>query len=156
LSGFKRLFCSIRKEWVAALPEELVRQRLLLHMIEEKGFPASLIAVEQLLRQLPHLSPAHRQKVPNRRADIVCYAKELHPTASLYPLLIVECKSIKLTPPIMNQIAGYNHFVGSSFIAIANQEEIRTGWYDGQQKEYRFVDFLPLYSDLLRPVTHVC
>lgn len=140
------LFCIIRKEWVAALPEEIVRQRVLFHMIEQKGFPASLIAVEQPLRGLPHLTATNRQRIPNRRADIVCFAKGGN--HELHPLLIVECKSIKLAPVIMNQVVGYHHFIGSHFIAIANQEEIRMGWYDKEKKDYVFVDFLPSFSDL--------
>ena len=139
------LFCSIRKEWVAALPEEIVRQRLLLHMIQEKGFPPSLIAVEQSLKSMPHISTELHSRLPNRRVDIVCFT----PIAStLHPLLMVECKAVALVPSILNQIIGYNHFVKSSFIGIANQEGIRTGWYQPQTKEYAFIDFLPSYSEL--------
>ena len=147
MSDSSSILCLVRKEWVAALPEEIVRQQLLSHMIQQKGFPASLIAVEQSLKQLPHLTAADRLRVPKRRADIICYAKT---TEGLYPLLIVECKSIKLSPAIMNQIVGYNHFVRSHFIAIVNQEEIRTGWYDPMKKDYVFVNFLPSYSELAK------
>lgn len=143
----QNLFCAIRKEWVAALPEEIVRQRLLLHMIDQKGFPASLVAVEQALGQLPHLSPIDRQRVPKRRADIICFANMK--SSVMHPLLIVECKSVKLVPSVMNQVVGYNHFVGSSFIAVVNHEEIRTGWYDHAKKDYVFVDYLPSYQELV-------
>lgn len=143
------LFCSIRKEWVAALPEEIVRQRMLFHMIDHKGFPASLIAVEQSLKQLPSLTSNNRLKVPRRRADIICYAKDSVRGFSLTPLMIVECKSVKLMPAIMNQVVGYNHFVGSKFIAIVNQDEIRTGWFDPVKKDYEFVNYLPSYSELM-------
>lgn len=147
----KRLFCSIRKEWVAALPEEIVRQGVLRHMFDEKGFPPSLVSVEQPLRQLPHLLSANRHLVPNRRADIICFVKNQN-TDGLHPLLIVECKSIKLAPMVMSQIVGYNHFVGSSFIALVNQDEIRTGWYDREKGGYAFVDFLPSYCDLIHSI----
>lgn len=150
MSPLSQVFCSIRKEWVAALPEEIVRQRVLIHMIEEKGFPASLIAVEQPLKQLPHLSAVDCRYAPKRRADIICFAKGLSSALALYPLLIVECKSIKLAPAIMNQIVGYNYFVKSRFIAIANQEEMRTGWYDAHKKDYTFIPFLPNYQDLIK------
>lgn len=152
MSDSQTLFCSIRKEWVAALPEEIVRQRVLLHMVEEKGFPASLVAVEQSLRLLPHLSTIDRRRVPNRRADIICFTKDLKTSSGLHPLLIVECKAIKLAPAIMNQIVGYNHFIGSCFIAIVNQEEMRTGWYDREKKDYSFVDFLPSYQELISSI----
>ena len=143
------LFCSIRKEWVAALPEETVRQRMLFYMINHKGFPASLIAVEQSLKQLPHLTSINRSKVPKRRADIICYAKDSVSGSLLRPLVIIECKSVKLAPAIMNQVVGYNHFVGSKFIAIVNQDEIRTGWYDHVKQDYEFVNYLPSYSELM-------
>jgi hypothetical protein len=146
----EQMFCPIRKAWVTALPEEKVRQRILSHMIKEKGFPSALIAVEQHLRYLPHLSHLDLSQVPNRRADIVCFAKGLK--ATLHPLLIVECKAIKLVPSVMNQVVGYNHFVQSYFIAIVNHEEIRTGWYDVAKKDYAFVNFLPSYSDLMQSV----
>lgn len=144
------LFCPIRKGWVAALPEELVRQRLLHYMTEHKGFPAALMAVELQLRKLPHLPLVDRRHVPNRRADIVCYAKKR--AAVLHPLLIVECKSVKLVPAMMNQITGYNHFVRSNFIMIANQEEMRMGWFDLTKQDYVFVNFLPSYNELMGQV----
>ncbi len=134
------------------MPEEIVRQRLLLHMIDQKGFPASLVAVEQLLGQLPHLSTVDPRRVPKRRADIICFANRNHLLSSsvLHPLLLVECKAIKLAPAVMSQVVGYNHFVGSSFIAVVNQDEIRTGWYDREKKDYMFVDYLPSYLELLK------
>jgi hypothetical protein len=139
------LFCSIRKEWVAALPEEIVRQRLLLHMIQEKGFPPSLITVEQSLKSMSHICLESHTRLPNRRIDIVCFTPH---GSTLHPLLMVECKAVALVPSILNQIVGYNHFVRSSFIAIANQKGVRTGWYQPETKEYAFIDFLPFYSDL--------
>jgi Type I restriction enzyme R protein N terminus (HSDR_N) len=119
-------------------------------MIENKGFPSSLLSVEQQLKNLPNLSVSDRQHVPNRRADIICYAKS---AGGLHPLLIVECKSIKLTPSMMNQVVGYNHFVRSRYIMIANQEEIRTGWFDKGKNDYVFIDFLPSYTELFKGVT---
>lgn len=147
MSESSSIQCLIRKKWVAALPEEIVRQRVLFHMIEQKGFPPSLIAVEQSLQLLPHLTPEERTRVPKRRADIVCYFKK-NDSEGLSPLLIVECKSIKLSSKTLSQIAGYNHSIRSCFIAIVNHQEIRTGWYDSQKKDYNFIDFLPDYERL--------
>lgn len=146
------LFCPIRKELVAALPEERVRQRMLHLMLEEYGYPPGLVAVEKSLRQLPHLTPADQPLIPNRRADIVCFAKGVHPQFDLYPLLIVECKAVKLTQKVIGQITGYNHFVRAYFIAIANEEEIRIGWNDPNRDGYSFVPYLPSYTELIRAV----
>jgi len=144
-----RIYCPIRREWVSALPEERVRQRILQHMINDCGFPAPLIAVEKALRQLPHLSTSDRCSIPDRRADIICFAKGIHPTQeSLYPLLTVECKAIKLTPKVINQVVGYNYFIRAHFIVIVNQTELRTGWYDSNLETYKFVNYLPAFQDL--------
>lgn len=152
MSSRQTLYCRIRKEWVAALPEEYVRQRILNHMIDDLEFPAPLIAVECALGRMPHLSAAERAHVPDRRADIVCFAKD-PVSGQLYPLLVIECKAVKLAARVINQVLGYNHFMRAHFIAIANQEEIRLGWYDAQRGQYEFVDYLPGHPSLIKSIT---
>lgn len=145
------LYCHIRKEWVNAQPEEYVRQNLIRLMIEELGYPASHLVLEKQLGQMPHLVRKD-PSWPNRRADIICFAKGIHPVHSLYPLLLVECKAIKLSPKVINQVAGYNYYLKSFFIAIANQEEIRTGWYDPLKNAFNFISRLPSYPELMAQV----
>lgn len=142
------IYCSIRKEWVAALPEEAVRQKLIASMVDRLGYPPSLLVIEKSLKQMPHISPGQRE-LPDRRADLLCYAPGIHPDHPLYPLLLIEFKAVKLTPKVINQVLGYNVYLKSCFVAIANQDEIKTGWYDAAQGSYRFVDGLPGYADLL-------
>lgn len=143
-----QLYCQIRKEYVAALPEEIVRQQLLIQMIEGLGYPKGVLAVEKALRQFPHLASS-RQSLPDRRVDIVCFAKGIHPEHDLFPLLVIECKAIKLNDKVLQQVGGYNHFIHAPFVAVANAEEVYTGWRDGESRDYRFVKFLPTYQDLL-------
>ncbi|NGX27599.1 MAG: hypothetical protein K940chlam6_01537, partial [Chlamydiae bacterium] len=50
------LYDPFRKLWVAALPEEVVRQKLLHVMITQLGFPKNFLVVEKQLSELPHLS----------------------------------------------------------------------------------------------------
>lgn len=145
-----QVFCLMRKEWVIATPEELVRQKLVHHLIHDLAFPWSHIALEKSLRQMPHLTLADQLKLPHRRADLVCFAKNIHPQFNLYPLLLVECKAVKLSERVVNQVVGYNHFVKAYFIAVVNAEEVRTGWYDEATKKYNFVNFLPKYEELVR------
>jgi len=146
------VFCSIRNEFVASQPEELVRQRLLSYMFEHKGFPKSLIAVEKALKHLPHLSRENPLNIPERRADIICYGKGIHSQYDLYPLLLIECKAVKLTRRVINQVAGYNQFVRACFISVVNDDEIQTGWFDSDEKKYVFTQGLPAYADLLKSV----
>jgi len=143
-----QIYCQIRKEWVAATPEEDVRQRLIQSMMQQLGYPPSSIVLEKGLRQLPHLT-LQPQRLPDRRADIICFAKGIHPCHALYPLLLIECKAVKLSDRVINQVTGYNHFLQAYFIAVANQDMVRTGWYDPGAKQYNFVDRLPSYAELL-------
>ena len=145
--------CALRKNPVEADPEELVRQTLLCHMTGSLGYPKSLIVVEKELKHIPYLA-LHDKEIPERRADIICFGKGIHPEHELYPLLLIECKAVKLTPKVINQVTGYNHFLGSYFIAVANKEEIQTGWYDASSKKYQFVPYLPAYKDLMQAVTN--
>ncbi len=145
------LRCAIRNEPVEALPEELVRQQLLHHMINELRYPKGYLAVEKALSQMPHLSLSN-QEIPDRRVDIICFAKGIHPQHDLFPLLVIECKSVKITDKVLNQVVGYNHHLQSPFIAVANQEEIRTGWFDPSSKRYTYIAHLPTYTELLTAI----
>lgn len=148
------LFCPIRRAWVAAQPEEIVRHKLVSLMVEELGYPLSLLVVEKQLRQIPHLALSKR-KFPNRRADLICMGKGIHSKHALYPLLLVECKAVPLTDKVLRQVTGYNHHLQSYFVAVANDKEVCVGWYDKQQKEYIFKNGLPHYSDLLKGVQSI-
>ena len=148
-----QLWCRIRKEVVAALPEEVVRQNLLTEMIDRLGYPAGLISVERALRQLPHLLGAVSMAAPDRRADILCYGKGIHPDHDLYPLLLIECKAVPLTERVIRQVVGYNHYVQAAFIAVVNGVERKTGWYDVKKGDYRFVAAIPAYGKLVEAVS---
>lgn len=142
-----KLTCPIRKTEVSSLPEEQVRDRLINHMIQNLGFPPSGLVIEKGLSQMPHLD-LDGVKIPKRRADIVCFAKGIHPISDLFPLLLIECKAVKITANMVNQVAGYNHFLKAYFIALVNQDEIRTGWFNEEEGKYTFIPYLPSYEDL--------
>ena len=146
--GDQQIYDSIRKKSLEIQPEELIRQALLDVMIKELGYPMELIAVEKKLRQLPHLELS-AEKIPDRRLDIICFGKNIHPDFGLYPLLMIECKAVKLTPKVIQQVVSYNHYVKSYFVAVANADDIKTGWYDDDIQGYNFFDGLPKYRDLL-------
>ncbi|MBK7690388.1 MAG: type I restriction enzyme HsdR N-terminal domain-containing protein [Bacteroidetes bacterium] len=48
-NGKERVYDPIRKKYVALTPEEWVRQHFLLHIIQVKKYPVSLISVEKKL-----------------------------------------------------------------------------------------------------------
>lgn len=143
-----QVFCPIRQGWVAAQPEELVRQRLIQLMIHQGGYPLQGIVIEKDLRRIPHLiqSPT---SLPRRRADLIFFAKDIHPHHELYPLLLVECKSVKLIPKMIRQVIGYNFYLQAPFIAILNQHDILLGWRDKELNQFKFSSSFLSYPALL-------
>ncbi len=113
------LYDSVRRQWVKRTPEEMVRQTLLQVMVQKLGFPPALIAVERELKLLPHLLKDPRV-LPERRADIICFAKGIHTRFPLFPLLLVECKEDLIDQAAIEQVIGYNVFVEAPFIALAD------------------------------------
>lgn len=147
----KQLYCMIRKTWVAASPEEFVRQETLHHLVRHCSFPCSGIVVERDIKSMPHLSLMDR-KLPERRADILCYAKLQN--EGLHPLLLVECKAVPLSTNEIQQVIGYNYLLKASFIALVNQEEKKLGWFDTQLSNYKFIDYIPSFLELTNSVIY--
>jgi Type I restriction enzyme R protein N terminus (HSDR_N) len=139
------IFCPIRKRHVQETSEERVRCALLSMMIEELGYPPSLIVVERKLTELLG-SFQPREKVPNRRVDILCYL----PT--LTPLLLIECKAVALSRKASLQVLSYNHYIGAHFVAIANSTELSvtaaSSWAEAfiQSNPSFFDNYLPHYD----------
>ncbi len=142
------VFDEVRLCWVKATPEERVRQRWLKWMIHGLHYPKELLVVEKGLKELPHL---HGKNVPERRLDILCYGKGIHPSFPLYPLVMIECKKDgRLTDEAVDQVIGYNHYVKAYFIAIVNLEEVRFGCFQTNEKEYQFYSVLPSFKELMQ------
>ncbi|NGX34140.1 MAG: hypothetical protein K1060chlam1_00489 [Candidatus Anoxychlamydiales bacterium] len=148
-----QIYDPIRKTYVLALPEEKVRQKLIHKMINELDFPKSLIAIEKDLLSLEHLKSADFSS-KKRRADIICFAKDIHPNYLLYPLLMIECKAFKLNQKTIDQVIGYNHVIKAFFVGIANGYEIKIYWYNIREKKYKSVNFLPSYKELIQMVKY--
>ena len=112
----QKVRCLVRHEWVKATPEEIVRQKLLQKMLEEWGYPHSLLLVEKALSQLPCIR--NSQKLPRRRMDIVSYAK--NSSNQLAPLIVIECKAAcgTLAAANIRQLLGYNYHIGAPFVGI--------------------------------------
>lgn len=100
------IFDELRKIWVRLTPEEWVRQNFLQYLLQVKGYPASLIAVEKEL-WLGELK---------KRFDILVY------NAQHRPWLMVECKSteVPLTEAVLQQVLRYNIAVPVDYLVISN------------------------------------
>lgn len=141
------IFDFIRGIWVKRTPEEVIRQKVIQKMIFELGFPKEMITVE---RELSGLGLKDVSKIPNRRLDILCFAK--NPEHGLLPLLLIECKKEKISKESLEQVLGYNHYVGASFIATIG---INSSCFARVNKEGQIVkfmrNFLP-YQELIKLV----
>ncbi len=146
----KAVYDSIRSHWVAASPEEYIRQAWVQRMYSELGYPKDYLAIEKKLSSLNHLTS--KDNCPDRRLDILCFAKNIHTSYSLFPLILVECKAHKLNDSSLRQVVGYNHYVHAPFIALVNDTAVRTGWFDKNEKKYRFVEYMPIFEDLINSI----
>jgi hypothetical protein len=104
-NGKEIIFDECRKQWVLLTPEEWVRQNFLQYLIQEKLYPASLIAVEReiVVGDL------------KKRFDIVVFK-------NAKPWMIVECKEMhgKLNEAVIKQILNYNITLQAEYLVITN------------------------------------
>lgn len=142
-----QIFDELRGCFVAATPEEHVRQRILKKLTGELNFPRELIVVEKELKELPHFSAT--SFLPQRRVDILCYGKNIHSEHLLYPLLLIECKKDAIDNKAVAQLTGYNTHVKACFIALANREEEWFGYLDKKIMKYVFHSGLPSFNHLM-------
>ncbi len=126
------IFDRIRKKFIILTPEEWVRQHTVNHLIEEKGYPKSLINVEKTIK-------IHDL---NKRYDIIIF----NPDGSIF--LIVECKShsIKITQHVFDQIARYNLALNSEYLMITNGLDHYYCQMDYKNQRYTFLEDIPTYQ----------
>ncbi|NGX56437.1 MAG: hypothetical protein K1060chlam5_00678 [Candidatus Anoxychlamydiales bacterium] len=141
------VFDPIRNAFVKASPEEIVRQKLIKHMLA-LNYPKSFIAVEKDLKSLNYIN---FQELSKRRADILVFGKNIHPAYNIYPLLLVECKA-SLTKSAIEQALGYNYHINAYFVAVADKNNIFTYFYDKSREELKKINYLPKYNELIKAI----
>ncbi|CEN49504.1 type I restriction enzyme HsdR N-terminal domain-containing protein [Capnocytophaga canimorsus] len=126
------IFDEIRKKFVVLQPEEWVRQHVVQFLIQERGFPKSLINVEKEL-------------VINglkKRYDIVVYTN----TGKI--LLVVECKSpdISINQKVFDQVFRYNLSLQASVLMVTNGLQHYYAMIDYNSNKLLFMESLPDYK----------
>ena len=131
----KYIFDFIRKKFVILTPEEWVRQNFLRFLVEEKKYPASLIAVEMEFK-LNKLS---------KRSDAVVYDRKAK------PILVIEFKSpeVKINQKVFDQIARYNMKLNVDFLIVSNGLEHFCCKIDHENNNYTFLKYVPDFNQLL-------
>ena len=130
----KRLFDPIRKKWIVITPEELVRQMLLLYMMEEKDFPKNKINVEKqvLINGQP------------KRFDILVYSKETQ------PILLVECKApnVPIDEMVLDQIARYNMVLKVNYLIMTNGIDTFCCQVDYEKETFEILNEIPNFRNV--------
>ncbi len=105
-SGKQFIYDSIRKQWIQITEEEWVRQNFIRYLINDKKYPASLIAVEKEM-MLGELS---------KRFDVLVYDRNHK------PWMLIECKApkIKLSEKVLEQVLRYHISIPCEFLVITN------------------------------------
>jgi len=126
------VFDSIRKKYVLLTPEEWVRQHIIQFVIQEKKYPASLVAVEIGLK--------YNQL--QKRADVLVY------NSTGVPLLLIECKApeVKITQEVFHQIALYNMTFKVAYLLVTNGLEHYCCVMDYANNTYQFLQDIPEYK----------
>lgn len=131
-NGKEQIFCEWRQRWVRLTPEEWVRQQLLHHLVEQLGYPASLIAVEAPIKV------GDLQK----RCDAIVYNN------AMQPLMLIECKaeSVPLTQKTLDQAATYNRKLRVPYLLLHNGPQTVIAFVD--DNTIKFINSIPQYNQL--------
>src|ERR1700748_1105098 len=130
--GRLTLFDDIRKKHIIITPEEWVRQHFVQYLINQKGYPKSLIRLEGGLK-------LHGNA---RRTDIVVFS------TSGEKILLIECKapSVKIDQKVFDQVARYNMVHKVSLLAVSNGMEHYYCRINFESRDYKFIEELPNYG----------
>lgn len=122
-----------RKKYVSLTPEEWVRQHFIRFLIENFGYPSSLIAIEKQLI-------LNKMK---KRCDAIVYN-------NAQPIVIIEFKApnIKITQQTFDQAAVYNTKLNVQYYMISNGLEHYCCKVDFVNSKYHFLSGIPHFHEL--------
>ena len=125
----------VRKKWVAATPEEMVRQKLILHLNKKCGVPVELMMCE-------YSFDINGNKY---RSDLVIFS------ASGEPLMVAECKApgVKIGEDVFSQIFTYNYILKVKYLLLTNGSVTYCATFDGINGKMVFLNKIPNYNELL-------
>ena len=132
--GRRTILDILRRKYVALTPEEWVRQHFVHFLIEQKGYPATLLANEVQLN------------VGNKllRADSVLYGSDLHPR------MIIEYKAptVSITQKVFDQISVYNMLLKVDYLVVSNGISHYVCKMNYENQKYFLLREIPEYKDL--------
>ena len=153
----------LRRRYVSLTPEEWVRQHFVNYLIQEKGYPRTLLANEVELRvgdKKLRCDTLLYKKRSITKGIIRQPAAEAHPAAStqqansskkLYPLAIVEYKAptVSLSQKVFDQITIYNMLLHVDYLVVSNGIKHYCCRMDYENQKYLFLDDIPNYQEII-------
>lgn len=126
------IFDPLRRKDIPLTPEEWVRQNILKFLIDDRGFPGSLISVEAGLKVNRFL----------RRYDALVYSRDKQ------PLMLIECKSprVHVSQDTFDQITIYNQSFKALYLLVTNGLKHYCCRLDMMNKKYIFLENIPTYA----------
>lgn len=130
-----KIFDFLRKKYVELTPEEYVRQRFTSWLVNQKGYPSSIMANEVGIQL----------NGTKKRCDTVLFKPDG------VPLMIVEYKSpdVVITQEVFDQIVRYNMTLKASCLCISNGIQHYCCLIDYKNKSYSFLQEIPSYKELI-------
>ena len=130
--GKQQIYDEIRRQFVAFLPEELVRQLWVQYLLRGLQYPIGKIRVEYALQ-------VHERQ---KRCDILVF------DAQFQPWLIVECKAsnIAIDRAVFEQVAIYNIALQVPYLVVSNGIESHVCRIDYDSRQPIFLEEMPGYN----------
>ena len=128
------IFDTQRKRYVALTPEEWVRQHFIRFLIEVKGYPAALLAIEKQLDM----------NGMRKRCDAILYDNDAN------PILIIELKApnVPISQSTFDQVAVYNAKLKVDFFMVSNGIEHFCCKVNVENARYEFFSEIPSFSQI--------
>ena len=132
--GLLKVFDPLRSKYVALTPEEYVRQHFTAWLINDLGYPASLVSNEVSITL----------NNTKRRCDTIVFRSDGS------PLMIVEYKAptVTIDQHVFDQIARYNMVLKSDYLVISNGFNHYCCKMDYNRNSYHFLPSIPIWTDL--------
>lgn len=129
----EKIYCPFRRKWVAATPEEYVRQQFLHYLVEELHYPMGRIGVEVALQKGDY------------RCDAVIFS------SSLQPRMLIEFKAetVPLTQSVLDQAATYNRHLRVPWLILHNGNgTVIMKIFGSNLSQWQFYETFPTYEQI--------
>ena len=129
----------LRRRHVVLTPEEWVRQHVVHYLINYRGYPRGLLALERGLR--------YNQR--HKRTDLLAL------NLAGQPLLLVECKapSVAIDAAVARQATTYNQTIGAPLLILTNGLVHYCWRVDFATRTNERLEEIPVFTDAIRGET---